>query len=70
MIDYETFCKIRDCHDREGLTIVQTARALALDPRTVAKWLGRSRQCGAARGVLPQRLDRGEVYTFPIGRRR
>ena len=43
MIDYETFCKIRDCHDRQGLTIVQTARALALDPRTVAKWLARSR---------------------------
>jgi transposase len=43
VIDYETFCKIRDCHDRQGLTIVQTARALALDPRTVAKWLARSR---------------------------
>lgn len=43
MIDYETFCKIRDCHDRQGLTIVQIARALALDPRTVAKWLARSR---------------------------
>ena len=33
MIDYETFCKIRDCHDRQGLTIAQTARALGLDPR-------------------------------------
>ena len=43
MIDYETFCKIRDCHDRQGLTIVQTARVLALDPRTVARWLARSR---------------------------
>ncbi len=28
MIDYETFCKIHDCHDRQGLTITQTARAL------------------------------------------
>jgi transposase len=43
VIDYETFCKIRDCHDRQGLTIVQTARVLALDPRTVSKWLARSR---------------------------
>ena len=43
MIDYETFCKIRDCRDRQGLTIAQTARTLGLDPRTVAKWLARSR---------------------------
>ena len=43
MIDYETFCKIHDCHDRQRLTIVQTARALGLDPRTVAAWAARSR---------------------------
>ncbi len=30
MIDYETFCKIHDRHDRQGLTIAQTARALSL----------------------------------------
>ena len=27
-IDYETFCKIRDCRDRQRLTITQTARAI------------------------------------------
>lgn len=43
MIDYETFCKIRHCHDRQGLTIAQIARTLSLDQRTVAKWLARSR---------------------------
>ena len=43
MIDYETFCKIHDCHDRQGLTIAQTARALGLDPRTVATWVARLR---------------------------
>jgi transposase len=43
VIDYETFCKIHDCHDRQGLTIVQTARTLGLQPKTVAKWLARSR---------------------------
>ncbi len=43
MIDYETFCKIHDCHDRQRLTITQTARALGLDPRTVAAWAARSR---------------------------
>src|SRR5712671_5732516 len=43
VIDYETFCKIHDCHDRQGLTIAQTARALGVDPRTVATWVARSR---------------------------
>ena len=43
MIDYETFCKIHDCRDRQRLTITQTARALGLDPRTVAAWAARSR---------------------------
>lgn len=43
MIDYETFCKIHDCHDRQGLTIAQTARALGLHPQTVATWVGRPR---------------------------
>src|SRR6201997_4669471 len=43
VIDYETFAKIHDCHDRQGLTIAQTARALGLDPRTVATWAARPR---------------------------
>jgi hypothetical protein len=43
VIDYETFSKIHDCHDRQGLTIAQTARAVGLHWRTVAKWLARSR---------------------------
>ena len=40
MLDYETFCQLRDHLVRQQLTVVQTARALALDPRTVAKWAG------------------------------
>ena len=43
MIDYETFCKIHDCHHRQGLTIAQTARALGLHRNTVAIWLARAR---------------------------
>jgi transposase len=39
MIDYETYCKIRDCHDRQRLTIAQSARALGLHAQTVAKWV-------------------------------
>ena len=38
MLDYETYCQIRDHLGRQQLTVAQTARALALDPRTVAKW--------------------------------
>lgn len=38
MLDYETFCKIRDHLGRQGLTVAQTAHALGLDARTVAKW--------------------------------
>jgi transposase len=38
VLDYETFCQIRDHLGRQKLTVAQTARALALDPRTVAKW--------------------------------
>src|SRR6202142_4516172 len=43
VIDYETFCNLHDCHDRQGLTIAQTARALGLHPQTVATWVARSR---------------------------
>jgi len=42
VIDYETFCKIRDCRERQHLTVAQTARALHLHPRTVTKWSARS----------------------------
>ena len=38
MIDYETFQKIRQCCERDGLSIAQTAGLLGLDERTVAKW--------------------------------
>ncbi len=38
MIDYETYCKIKDCLERQRLTVAQTARALGLHAETVAKW--------------------------------
>jgi transposase len=43
VINYETFSKIHDCHDRQGLTIAQTARSLGLHRSTVATWLARAR---------------------------
>jgi hypothetical protein len=39
MIDYELFAKIRHLTEHEGLTPPQIAAQLALDPRTVRKWL-------------------------------
>jgi transposase len=57
MIDYETYCKIKDCHQRQQLTVAQTARVLGLHPETVAKWV----RCGQyrARQSMPRssRLD-------------
>lgn len=38
MLDYETFCQIQDHLTRQQLSQAQTARALGLDIRTVAKW--------------------------------
>jgi transposase len=56
MIDYETFCKIRDYHEQRGLKIGQIAQALGLDWRTVAKWIGelrfRPRKCTARASKL------------------
>jgi transposase len=43
MIDYQTYCSIRDHRERQGLSIAQTARALGLHPETVAKWSRRDR---------------------------
>ena len=57
MIDYETYCKIRDCHERQQLTIAQTARTLGLHAQTVGKWVQRSAY--RARQSVPRgsRLD-------------
>ena len=43
MIDYETYARIHDCRDRQGLTITQIASTLGLHRETVAKWLTRPR---------------------------
>ena len=40
MVDYETFCQIRDHLGRQRLTVAQTSRALGLHPRNEAKWAG------------------------------
>jgi hypothetical protein len=55
VIDYETFAKIHDCRDRQGLTIAQTARALGLHPQTVATWSAPARP--SSRGARGRILD-------------
>jgi transposase len=39
MIDYACFCQIKHLQAHQGLKAAQIAKALALDPRTVAYWL-------------------------------
>ena len=39
MIDYETFCRLRQLHDEQGLKVSQIAAELQLDPKTVEKWV-------------------------------
>lgn len=39
MIDYDTYARIHYLHDHDGLTGMQIARELGLDPRTVTWWL-------------------------------
>ena len=43
MIDYELFIKIKNLKEQKGLSGPQIARELALDPRTVHKWLDEQR---------------------------
>ena len=43
MIDYETFMRIKTCHENMGLTCPQIARELGMDERTVRKWINQKR---------------------------
>ena len=71
MIDYETFAKIHDCRDRQGLSITQTARTLGLHPQTVATWLKRARFEPRGRGRAAASLEafggpnRGKLVVVP-----
>lgn len=39
MIDYQTFCRLRQLYDEKGLNVSQIAAELQLDPKTVQKWI-------------------------------
>lgn len=57
MINYETYCKIHDYHERERLTIAQIARALGVHAQTVAKWVKRSQFRARQPAPRSSRLD-------------
>ena len=66
MINYETYCKIRDYHERERLTIAQIARALGVHAQTVAKWVKRSQF--RARQQSAPRISRLDPFKAQIVR--
>ena len=43
MIDYQTFCQIRQMRDQDKLSVGQIARAHSIERATVRKWIGRLR---------------------------
>jgi transposase len=57
MIDYELYCKLRHLKDHEGLSAHQIAGELAIDPRTVVKWLARERFCQRKAVPRTSKLD-------------
>jgi transposase len=65
MIDYELYCKLRHLKDHEGLSAHQIAAELAMDPRTVVKWLARERFC--QRKAVP-RVSKLDPFKAEIAR--
>lgn len=57
MIDYETFCQIKDDHHRQGLTVTQIAQARGLHRHTVAKWLAEPHYRPRHSHPRPSQLD-------------
>jgi len=57
MIDYQLFSKIRDLKEHKGLNPQQIARELAIDPRTVYKWLSEERFRPRKATYRPSKLD-------------
>lgn len=57
MIDYEVFCKIKMLHRQDGLTAGQIADKLALDARTVGKWLDQGKYIPRKSVLKTSKLD-------------
>ena len=59
MIDYQTFCQLRQLYDEKGLKISQIAAELQLDPKTVEKWVDQPT-------YHPRRGPSGPVNSIPL----
>ncbi len=57
MIDYPTFHRLRQLHDEEHLSVAQIAQALALDERTVGKWIAVEKYQPRQAAKRPGKLD-------------
>lgn len=66
MLKYETYCQIRDHLMRQQLSVAQTARALGLDVRTVAKWADVESFHPRASGKRGSKLDahKGQIVRW------
>jgi transposase len=66
MIDYELYCKIKDRHDKDRLTIAQIALDLRLSARTVARWLAADKFRQRQTPPRPSKLDsyKGQVVRW------
>lgn len=65
MIDYATFCQIRDYHQRQKLRVEQIAQALKLHRQTVAYWL---RQPTYRARQTPRRSSKLDPFKADIAR--
>jgi len=57
MIDYETYCQLRQLHQERGLTCAQIATELNLHPNTVAKYVACKSYPQRRRPQRPSKLD-------------
>jgi transposase len=57
MIDYQTFCRLRQLRDEMELKVSQIAAELHLDPKTVERWIDRSTYQQRQGTRRPSKLD-------------
>jgi transposase len=66
MMDYPTFCRLRELFDQKHLSIPQIARELNLDIRTVALWVTRPSYVQRQGAKRPSKLDpfKGQIVAL------
>ena len=66
MIDYQTWCRIRQLYDQERLSAGQIARELKLSKKTVAKWIRRESYERPRKAARKSKLDpyKGQIIRW------